>query len=134
MVAFPNAKINLGLNIVRRRPDGYHDLETGFHPLGWRDVLELSSPVDGEAMDGVSLTLSGLVVEGPPDSNICVKAWHVLRRESPGLPPVHMHLHKAIPTGAGLGGGSSDGVSSWAATAPSSSMKKRCLPAAEVRY
>jgi len=111
MVAFPNAKINLGLNIVRRRADGYHDLETGFHPLGWRDVLELSPTAEGEATDGVSLTLTGGVVEGPTEANICVKAWQVLRRECPGLPPVHMHLHKAIPTGAGLGGGSSDGVS-----------------------
>lgn len=111
MVSFPNAKINLGLNIVRRRPDGYHDLETVFYPIGWRDVLEVTPHADGDRQDeDVRLTLTGIVPEGAPSDNLCVKAWRILRREVPGLPPVAMHLHKTIPTGAGLGGGSSDGV------------------------
>lgn len=111
MVSFPNAKINLGLNIVRRRPDGYHDLETAFYPIYWRDVLEITpfSADDGREA-GVRLTLSGIVPEGEPSDNLCVRAWRVLKREFPQLPAVAMHLHKAIPTGAGLGGGSSDGV------------------------
>ena len=111
MVSFPNAKINLGLNIVRRRPDGYHDLETAFYPAGWRDVLEISPVAAGASPDeGVRITLTGIVPEGAPSDNLCVKAWRILRREFPGLPAVAMHLHKTIPTGAGLGGGSSDGV------------------------
>lgn len=111
MVSFPNAKINLGLNIVRRRSDGYHDLETAFYPTGWRDVLEVTPLAESDGpVEEVRLTLSGIVPEGAPSDNLCVKAWRILRREVPGLPPVAMHLHKTIPTGAGLGGGSSDGV------------------------
>lgn len=109
MISFPNAKINLGLNIVRRRPDGYHDLETAFYPIRWRDILEISPLPEGEDED-VRITLTGIVPEGQPADNLCIKAWHILRREHPGLPSVAMHLHKTIPTGAGLGGGSSDGV------------------------
>ena len=111
MIRFPNAKINLGLHIVRKRDDGYHDLETVFHPLAIHDALEiLPHTEDSVSRDGVELHVSGLVVDGSGDDNICVKAWRILKRDHPDLPPVRMYLHKAIPMGAGLGGGSSDGT------------------------
>ncbi len=102
MVVFPNAKINLGLYITARRPDGYHDLETVFYPVPLCDILE--------CMEAPELLFesSGLPIPGDPEHNLVLKAWHVLRRDFPHLPPVHIHLHKIIPMGAGLGGGSSD--------------------------
>jgi 4-diphosphocytidyl-2-C-methyl-D-erythritol kinase len=111
MIAFPNAKINLGLNIIRKRADGYHDLETVFFPVGIRDALEIM-PLEISADPGkeVKITQTGIPVEGSPGSNICVKAWQLLRKEHPDLPAIRMHLHKSVPTGAGLGGGSSDGA------------------------
>ena len=102
MLTFPNAKINLGLNIISKRPDGYHDLETCFYPIPWTDALEIiESP-------SFSFTSSGLPIPGTNKSNLCVKAYKLLQRDY-DLPPVHIHLHKVIPMGAGLGGGSSDG-------------------------
>lgn len=110
MISFPNAKINLGLNIVRKRADGYHDLETLFYPVDYRDVLEIIPSTDASIEDeGVRLHLSGKPVQGPAASNICVKAWHLLKADYPALPPIELHLMKAIPMGAGLGGGSADG-------------------------
>jgi 4-diphosphocytidyl-2-C-methyl-D-erythritol kinase len=110
MISFPNAKINLGLNIVRKRPDGYHDLETLFYPVDYRDVLEIIPSKDmSNLAPGVSLHLTGKPVQGPAASNICVKAWHLLKADHPSLPPVELHLMKVIPMGAGLGGGSADG-------------------------
>jgi 4-diphosphocytidyl-2-C-methyl-D-erythritol kinase len=111
MVVFPNAKINLGLNIICKRPDGYHELETSFYPIGIRDALEIL-PIDDPHGDasGVTLTTSGIPVDGPAENNICTKAWHLIRKDFPQIPPIHVHLHKAIPTGAGLGGGSADGA------------------------
>lgn len=109
MILFPNAKINLGLNIIRKRPDGYHDLETVFCPVNVCDALEilpLRNPVS--ASGKVILECSGIPVEGNTQENICAKAWHLLAKDFPELPPVQIHLHKIIPTGAGLGGGSSD--------------------------
>ena len=105
MVIFPNCKINIGLNIVRKRGDGYHDLETVFYPVPLHDALEV---VVAGGQD--QFTQSGLAISGPASSNLCVKALHLLRREFPDIPPVQLHLHKAIPMGAGLGGGSSDGA------------------------
>ena len=99
MLFFPNAKINLGLNIVSKRSDGYHNLETLFYPIGWKDVLEIipsSNP-------GFSCT--GIEVEG--GENLCEKALKLLKTDY-DFPDVFIHLHKNIPTGAGLGGGSSD--------------------------
>jgi 4-diphosphocytidyl-2-C-methyl-D-erythritol kinase len=111
MIRFPNAKINLGLNIVGKRDDGYHDLETVFYPLGLKDALEILPAEDGaSAPEGVELHLSGLQVDGPSSENICVKAWRLLKRDFPGLPSIRLFLHKSIPMGAGLGGGSSDGA------------------------
>ncbi len=111
MVVFPNAKINLGLNIIRKRPDGYHDLETSFYPIGIRDALEIL-PIDTPYRDteGVTLITTGIPVDGDAENNICSKAWHLIRKDFPLIPPIQLHLHKAIPTGAGLGGGSADGA------------------------
>jgi 4-diphosphocytidyl-2-C-methyl-D-erythritol kinase len=104
MVAFPNCKINLGLNVLRRRGDGYHDLETLFYPLALRDVLEIVRA------ESVQFTATGLPIPGNPDANLCLKAWRLLKDQFRDIPPVHIHLHKHIPMGAGLGGGSSDGA------------------------
>lgn len=110
MVLFPNCKINLGLNITHKRDDGYHDLETVFYPVTWQDALEgiRSGVRSGES--GIVFSASGLSVEGNEDDNLCVKAYHLLKKYHAALGPVHLYLHKVIPTGAGLGGGSSDGA------------------------
>ncbi|KAA3439636.1 4-(cytidine 5'-diphospho)-2-C-methyl-D-erythritol kinase [Rufibacter hautae] len=102
MIQFPNAKINLGLQLVAKRPDGFHNLVSCFLPVGWTDALEIL-PAQGEA----SFTLSGLPVPGAPTANLCWKAYELLRRDFE-LPAIQMHLHKVIPMGAGLGGGSAD--------------------------
>ena len=102
MITFPNAKINLGLNIVQRRPDGYHNIETIFFPIPLTDVLEIV-PADGET----TLTCYGNQVDCPPEKNLVMKAYRLLQSRH-DLPPVAMHLYKHIPDGAGLGGGSSD--------------------------
>ena len=102
MITFPNAKINLGLNIVERRPDGYHNIETVFYPIPLSDVLEIV-PAAGET----SLTCHGNPVDCPPEKNLVMKAYRLLQQRY-DLPPVSIHLYKHIPDGAGLGGGSSD--------------------------
>ncbi len=101
MVEFPNAKINLGLLVTERRPDGYHNLETVFYPCPLCDVLEV---IRGEAF---SFRVTGLALDGPEEDNLVVRAWRLLE-ERFGLPPVVIRLHKVIPSGAGLGGGSAD--------------------------
>ncbi len=101
MIAFPNAKINIGLNIVKKRDDGYHDLETIFYPIMIKDVLEVI-----EARE-LSFSSSGLSVPGNQTDNICLRAFELLSSDLK-LPNVKIHLHKNIPIGAGLGGGSSD--------------------------
>ncbi|MEP0367208.1 MAG: 4-(cytidine 5'-diphospho)-2-C-methyl-D-erythritol kinase [Cyclobacteriaceae bacterium] len=103
MLTFPNAKINLGLNIVSKRPDGYHNIETCFYPIPWRDVLEI---IPSEKL---SFNPSGLDIPGNPETNLCLKAYDLVRSEY-DIPPVAIHLHKVIPMGAGLGGGSADGA------------------------
>lgn len=105
MLTFPNAKINLGLNITEKRPDGYHNLETIFYPIPVEDALEINIPVDGTGKYG--LHQSGLKIEGDADHNLVVKAYQLLDDEF-DLPPVDIHLFKHIPSGAGLGGGSAD--------------------------
>jgi 4-diphosphocytidyl-2-C-methyl-D-erythritol kinase len=101
MIVFPNAKINIGLNVVSRREDGYHDLETVFYPLPYTDALEM-------AETGVTgLTVSGIRIDADPDDNLVLKAYNLLKKDF-DLPPVQFHLHKVIPPGRGLGGGSSD--------------------------
>ncbi len=105
MVVFPNCKINLGLNILRKREDGFHDLETVFYPLPLNDALEV---IANTKNDFPEFTGTGLVVDGNEDDNLCMKAWRLLKKDLPKLPSVKIHLHKAIPMGAGLGGGSAD--------------------------
>lgn len=105
MISFPNCKINLGLNILRKRKDGYHDLETIFYPLPLFDVLEIIRFTDDSAF---SFSTSGSTIEGNSDTNLCVKAYDLVKRNHPTLTSAKIHLHKAIPTGAGLGGGSAD--------------------------
>jgi len=101
MIIFPDAKINIGLNITERRPDGYHNLETIFYPVKINDVLEIIES------DALSFESSGLPIPGRVEDNLCIKAWHLLKKDH-NIPPVKIHLHKHIPIGAGLGGGSSD--------------------------
>jgi 4-diphosphocytidyl-2-C-methyl-D-erythritol kinase len=103
MVSFPPCKINLGLNVTAKRPDGFHDIQTCFYPVAWNDVLEVVPASD------FSFTISGDPVPGPSASNLCVRAYDLLQKEY-GLPPVAIHLLKCIPIGAGLGGGSADGA------------------------
>lgn len=116
MVVFPNCKINLGLHVVRKREDGYHDLETIFYPLPLRDVLEVvkrQSAIGNRQVpdsSSVSLFTSGLIVQGKSEDNLCIKAYNLLKKDHPQLGDVDMYLHKAIPMGAGLGGGSADGA------------------------
>lgn len=111
MILFPNAKINLGLRVIRKRPDGYHDLETVFLPIyGLRDALEIIPQPTQDPAHPVHFQSSGLTVPGDTNDNLCVKAWQLLKQDFPDLPGVQMHLHKAIPMGAGLGGGSADGA------------------------
>lgn len=105
MVVFPNCKINLGLNIIRKRADGFHDLETVFYPIDLTDALEVvTSPDD----NGIRFTATGLTVDGNSQDNLCVKAYHLIKRDFPQVAPIQAQLHKAIPMGAGLGGGSAD--------------------------
>ncbi|PWG79762.1 4-(cytidine 5'-diphospho)-2-C-methyl-D-erythritol kinase [Pararcticibacter amylolyticus] len=101
MVTFPNAKINIGLNIINRRSDGYHNLETVFYPVNIKDGLEVAEA--GE----LSFSTSGIEIPGFANENLCLRAYERLKKDF-GIPPVQIHLHKQIPIGAGLGGGSSD--------------------------
>lgn len=105
MITYPNAKINLGLNIVEKRPDGYHNLETIFYPINLQDALEVTL-LEGEKE--YELTLSGTPIEGNPEDNLVVKAYRLLKEDYPNIAPVDIHMYKHIPTGAGLGGGSAD--------------------------
>lgn len=102
MIVFPNCKINLGLHVIRKRSDGFHDLETVFYPLPLTDALEVISP------GTLTFTGSGISIPGNTTDNLCLKAWHLLKQDFPELAPINIHLHKHIPIGAGLGGGSAD--------------------------
>lgn len=106
MITFPNAKINLGLNIVEKRPDGYHNLETIFYPINLQDALEVTRRENNDKE--YTLHISGAPLEGEPEDNLVVKAYKLLKKDYPGLLPVDIHMYKHIPAGAGLGGGSSD--------------------------
>lgn len=108
MIVFPNCKINLGLHILQKRADGFHDLETVFYPIALQDALEIVQV--SPSSSNIQLTTSGLTIDSSTDQNICFKAYQLLKKEFPELPPIKMHLHKVIPSGAGLGGGSSDGA------------------------
>jgi 4-diphosphocytidyl-2-C-methyl-D-erythritol kinase len=102
MIAFPQAKINLGLSVVSKREDGFHNLETVFYPVPLRDALEI---VPAPAF---SLTITGLPLPGNPEENLVMRAYALMKRDFPQIISFEIHLHKAIPSGAGLGGGSSD--------------------------
>ena len=106
MIAFPNCKINLGLSIVGKRPDGFHELETVFYPVGLKDMVEVIHSDDPSTP--IQFTSTGLTVPGDLHQNLCIKAFELLKKDFPSLPNVKIHLHKQIPMGAGLGGGSSD--------------------------
>ena len=106
MIVFPHAKINLGLNVVGVRPDGYHDIETVFLPIGYSDILEVTLPQE-QAEKGVVWAMAGNVLAVPMEKNLCVRALNALQRMV-SLPTVGLYLTKLIPDGAGLGGGSSD--------------------------
>jgi len=104
MISYPISKINIGLNITEKRPDGFHNLETIFYPVQLQDALEVIES------DSFAYSASGTPVDGDGADNLVVKAYKLLQDEY-NLPPVKIHLHKHIPAGAGLGGGSSDAVS-----------------------
>jgi len=108
MIIFPNCKINLGLRITGKRTDGYHNIETIFYPIPLNDALEILSSTDSEEATSVVFTQTGTLIDGDEKDNLCVKAYHLLKKDFPLLPSVKIHLHKAIPMGAGLGGGSAD--------------------------
>jgi len=117
MILFPEAKINIGLFVTRRREDGYHILQTLFYPIDWCDALEIL-PLKNNIPTTDAITTkdgrvhwyqTGITVDCDPEQNLCVKAYRLLQERYPDLPAVEMHLEKQIPFGAGLGGGSSDG-------------------------
>jgi 4-diphosphocytidyl-2-C-methyl-D-erythritol kinase len=105
MVIFPNAKINLGLRVTSKREDGYHNLDTVFYPIPFYDILEI---IPQQKSEEVIFTSSGIPIPGERNSNLCLKAYTLLKNDFPSIPPIHLHLHKNIPMGAGMGGGSSD--------------------------
>lgn len=106
MICFPNAKINIGLRVTERRPDGYHNIETIFCPVKLQDALEIVPSESSE--DNCVLNLSGIKVDGKPENNLVIKALNILREHHNITTPLEIYLHKSIPSGAGLGGGSSD--------------------------
>jgi 4-diphosphocytidyl-2-C-methyl-D-erythritol kinase len=108
LLAFPNCKINLGLNVIEKRADGFHNIESVFIPAGWQDILEII-PTENEKSEA-EIRSSGIRVYGNKEDNLIYKAYRLLA-EKYNLPGVKIHLHKLIPIGAGLGGGSSDAVS-----------------------
>jgi 4-diphosphocytidyl-2-C-methyl-D-erythritol kinase len=103
MILFPPCKINIGLHVLHKRNDGYHALDTLMYPVSIFDILEV---VKSEEF---SFTNSGIPIPGEGQMNICIKAYQLMRKLF-GISPVKIHLHKQIPMGAGLGGGSSDGT------------------------
>lgn len=107
MITFPNVKINLGLSITEKRPDGYHNLETVFYPVALEDALEIRTSSATAPDRKFTLHQHGLEIAGKPEDNLVAKAYQLLD-EKFNLPPIDIHLYKHIPSGAGLGGGSSD--------------------------
>lgn len=101
MISFPNCKINLGLRVTEKRPDGFHNIESCFYPVQWQEVVEIIEHKE------LKFTASGIPVPDDEKGNLCVQVWKALNKRYQ-IPKVHIHLHKTIPIGAGLGGGSSD--------------------------
>ena len=110
MIQFPNCKINLGLSILEKRTDGFHGLETIFYPVALTDGIEIVIN-KGHQNNAVEFTSSGNPIPGDVSGNLCVKAYDLLKKDFPLMSNIKIHLHKKIPIGAGLGGGSSDGAS-----------------------
>ena len=109
MITTPIAKINLGLNVVERRPDGYHNLQTVFYPVAIKDALEVCAMADEfPSPFDCDIKVTNISIEGDEQRNLVVKAYHLLKADFPSLPRLHAHLYKGIPTQAGMGGGSSD--------------------------
>lgn len=109
MITHPICKINLGLNVVERRPDGYHNLETVFYPVPICDALEVFE-MDRQFPSSVDcdLKVTNIAIDGDEQRNLVVRAYQLLKHDFPTLPRIHAHLYKGIPTQAGMGGGSSD--------------------------
>ena len=109
MITHPIAKINLGLNVVEKRPDGYHNLETVFYPVRIYDAIEVfEMAADFPSEVDCDLKITNIHIDGDEQRNLVVRAYQLLRQDFPQLPRIHVHLHKGIPTQAGMGGGSSD--------------------------
>ena len=103
MIVYPNCKINLGLNVVSKRPDGFHNIESILYPIPWCDILEIiPSKKNNFLFDGIQINC-------PETENLCFKAHQLLQKQN-GIPEINLYLYKNIPSGAGLGGGSSDGA------------------------
>ncbi len=102
MISFPHAKINLGLSVISKRPDGFHNLETVFYPLLLRDALEIIPSKENWFFQ------TGLQIPPGKEDNLVMIAYQMLKKKYPQITPLEIHLHKSIPLGAGLGGGSSD--------------------------
>ena len=116
MIQFSPCKINLGLSILEKRADGFHALETVFYPVALQDIVEivpekLVGKENSNIINGVAFTHTGIPIPGDASNNLCVKAYHLLKADYPPIGAVKIHLHKNIPMGAGLGGGSADGTS-----------------------
>ena len=105
MLSFPNCKINLGLHVIEKRSDGFHNIETVMVPCEWQDMLEIIP--DEKTNDEIDFKCTGIRLYGTKGKNLCIKAIDLLSKNYT-IPKVKMHLHKLIPVGAGLGGGSSD--------------------------
>ena len=117
MIVFPPCKINLGLRVLSKRSDGFHNIETVFYPVPLHDALEVILPpqtaggAELSANSGAGLfSTSGLAIDGSPTDNLCLKALQLLKDDFAEIGPLNIHLHKVIPLGAGLGGGSSNGA------------------------
>lgn len=109
MINFPIAKINLGLNVVEKRPDGYHNLQTVFYPVPIKDALEVQVMDKAFPSDyDCDLKVTNITIDGDEQRNLVVRAYQLLKNDFPTLPRIHTHLWKGIPTQAGMGGGSSD--------------------------
>lgn len=109
MITFPIAKINLGLNVVEKRPDGYHNLQTVFYPVPIKDALEVMVMDEKFPSEyDCDLKVTNIAIDGDEQRNLVVRAYQLLKQDFPNLPRIHTHLWKGIPTQAGMGGGSSD--------------------------
>lgn len=104
MITFPNCKINIGLQILNRRADGYHNISTLMYPVDWCDILEITPSKTGKLI----LNVTGNSVDCPPEKNLVIKAYNAVKQYFNNISAVEINLHKIIPDGAGLGGGSAD--------------------------